>query len=59
MQHLVEFETWCPKCLHAKTKETDDPCNSCLNEPVNDDSRKPVFFKEDETKANDSRKEKK
>ena len=32
--------------LHFKLAEHEDPCHDCLNEPVNDDSRKPVMFKD-------------
>lgn len=46
MLHEVDFQEWCPKCEHFKLKEHEDPCHDCLNEPVNDDSRKPVMFKE-------------
>lgn len=46
MLHEVNFKEWCPKCEHFKLEEREDPCHDCLNEPVNDDSRKPVMFKE-------------
>lgn len=48
MLHEVNFQEWCPKCEHYKLKECEDPCHDCLNQPVNDDSRKPVMFKEGE-----------
>lgn len=43
---IVDFERYCPKCLHKDLKEHDDPCDDCLNEPVNVDSKKPVNFEE-------------
>ena len=46
MLHEVNFQEWCPKCEHFKLAEHEDPCHDCLNEPVNDDSRKPVMFKD-------------
>lgn len=46
MLHEVDFHEWCPKCEHFKLEEHEDPCHDCLNEPVNDDSRKPVMFKD-------------
>lgn len=46
MLHEVDFHEWCPKCEHFKLEESKDPCHDCLNQPVNDDSRKPVMFKE-------------
>lgn len=45
MLHEVNFHEWCPKCEHYKLEEREDPCHDCLNEPANDDSRKPVMFK--------------
>lgn len=41
---IVEFEKYCNRCRFRETYEGDDPCNECLSEPVNDDSRKPVRF---------------
>ena len=46
MLHEVNYKEWCPKCEHFKLAEHEDPCHDCLNEPVNDDSRKPVMFKD-------------
>lgn len=46
MLHEVNYHEWCPKCEHFKLEEREDPCHDCLNQPVNDDSRKPVEFKE-------------
>lgn len=45
---IVYFESYCPKCQYEKVKETDDPCNRCLNYPVNNYSHRPVEFKEKE-----------
>lgn len=45
MLHEVDFQKWCPQCEHYKLAEKEDPCHDCLNEPTNDDSRKPVMFK--------------
>lgn len=57
MLHEVNFKEWCPKCEHFKLAEHEDPCHDCLNEPVNDDSRKPVMFKEGEKADMQSRSE--
>jgi hypothetical protein len=43
-QHIVDFGSFCRKCLHWTKSEHEEPCNSCLNEPVNDNSKKPVNF---------------
>ncbi len=44
---LVDFEHYCPKCEYFKTKETDEPCNTCLSIGGRNESRKPEYFKED------------
>lgn len=56
MLHEVDFHEWCPKCEHFKLAEREDPCHDCLNEPINEDSRKPVMFKDagKEKKAEDN-----
>lgn len=46
----VFFDKYCPKCKHYKTKDYEDPCNECLNNPINANSHKPVYFKEREEK---------
>lgn len=42
----VYFGQYCAKCKYEKRKETDDPCDDCLNYPANTDSHKPVRFEE-------------
>lgn len=42
----VSFYKYCPLCKHKDKAETEDPCESCLLEPVNLHSEKPVCFKE-------------
>ena len=42
----VNFEEYCKKCKYKDTEETDDPCNECLNQGFNIDSKKPINFKE-------------
>lgn len=46
MDHIVQFDTWCSKCEHRKTKETDQPCHECLSYPIQTDSTKPIHFAE-------------
>ena len=48
MKHIVYFENWCEKCQYAELEESEDPCNECLNESMNEDSRKPVNWQEAE-----------
>lgn len=40
---IVEF-TWCDECKYKNQAENQDPCYDCLQEPVNIDSRRPVYF---------------
>lgn len=47
--HIVDFEAWCPKCKYRDSSEAKEPCHGCLHEPVTEDSRKPVNFKEDKS----------
>lgn len=43
---FVDF-SYCASCKHKDTKEEDDPCNECLNQPAReDDSRKPIKYEE-------------
>ena len=39
----VRFDLYCSQCKEEKTKETDDPCNECLAEPINQYSNKPIY----------------
>ena len=43
-----EVECWkyCEKCKHYEVEDVKDPCNDCLDEPVNLHSTKPVYFEE-------------
>lgn len=40
----VYFGQYCKKCKHVDTKEDEEPCEECLNYPVNLYSHKPVKF---------------
>lgn len=42
----VYFAQYCPRCTYKELEETADPCDECLAQPVNEDSHKPLFFKE-------------
>lgn len=44
----VLFDVYCPRCEHFPKEELESPCYECLDEPVNEDSHKPVRFKEKE-----------
>ena len=45
-EKIVEYEKYCEKCEYSKLQENEEPCDSCLLEPVNVFSHKPVKFKE-------------
>ena len=42
----VYFHLYCPRCAYFTLPEAADPCDECLAEPVNEDSHKPLHFKE-------------
>lgn len=44
----VYFHIYCEKCAYKDVPESDDPCHECLNYPVNQNSHKPINFKEAE-----------
>ncbi len=39
---FVDFLTYCETCKHKNLKESEEPCDECLENPVNFDSHKPV-----------------
>ena len=43
--HIVDFKRYCPHCEFFDTPEWEDPCDECLNNPINDASRAPVLYK--------------
>ena len=43
---IVDFDKYCPLCKNWATASIEDPCNECLTNPANIDSRKPVNFEE-------------
>lgn len=42
----VYFDQYCKSCEHEKVKDVEDPCNECLDNPMNLNSHKPVNWKE-------------
>ena len=44
---IVDF-SWCNQCKYKNIDDTEDPCYECLDEPVNIDSHKPVYFEDKE-----------
>lgn len=40
----VYFHEYCKTCKHWEVKDLDEPCNTCLEDPVNLYSHKPVKY---------------
>lgn len=48
-EQFVDFEKYCKTCKYKDTEEFKDPCNDCLDYPVNTYTDKPVnYIKRDE-----------
>lgn len=45
-QKIVVFDDFCQKCKHWKTEETENPCDECLESPLNWASNRPVLFED-------------
>lgn len=46
MEHLIDFDIYCPKCDHERKNEGEHPCCDCLDTPAREDSNKPIYFEE-------------
>lgn len=46
----VRFDIYCETCEYKDNPDKDDPCNGCLENPMNLYSEKPVNYKEKQTK---------
>lgn len=44
----VRFDLYCHKCKYKEKDDYDEPCFSCLGEPVKEYSHRPVNWKERE-----------
>lgn len=44
----VFYDIYCKTCKYYKQASYLNPCNDCLNTPYNEDSHKPVNWKEGE-----------
>ena len=42
----VYFHEYCKTCKHKEVKDQDEPCNTCLEDPINLYSHKPVKWEE-------------
>jgi hypothetical protein len=43
---IAFFDIYCPRCVHFKDSETDDPCNECLTYGGKIDSHKPINYEQ-------------
>lgn len=43
----VYFSDYCKMCIHCNKDDAEDPCNECLTQGWNENSHKPIKFKED------------
>ena len=46
IERIVDFKKYCETCKYKDVDEVKDPCNECLDNPVNIDSRKPINYKD-------------
>lgn len=46
----VYFDQYCKTCKYKDVKDVDEPCNTCLEDPSNLYSHKPVKWEENKTK---------
>lgn len=44
-QKIVDF-TFCRFCKNKSKKEYEEPCNDCLDNPTNTESKRPIHFKD-------------
>lgn len=44
----VYFNQYCESCKYSNVSEKDEPCNECVETPVNLYSHKPVKYEEKE-----------
>lgn len=43
---LVDYDKYCPFCVHVKEPDEDNVCHFCLQEPARQYSHKPLNFEE-------------
>ena len=44
----VYFNQYCKTCEYKNLKESEEPCDECLSNPINEYSHKPINYKEKE-----------
>lgn len=48
IERIVDFKKYCETCKHKDVNEVKDPCDDCLDNPMNTNSRKPMYYEEKE-----------
>jgi hypothetical protein len=46
IEKIARFDIYCKTCKHKDLDEHLDPCNDCLAEGTNDNTRKPKYWEE-------------
>lgn len=54
---FANFKKYCPICKHYEKEGFEDPCNDCLDYPVNQHTTKPVKYEADEKRIKKLEKE--
>ena len=44
---IVNYDIYCQTCKYKDLDGIEEPCNECLDNPVNEDSKKPVKYEEE------------
>ena len=52
---MVEFSDYCKTCKHKDLGDFKEPCNECLENATNTQSKKPIKYEEKETKKKESK----
>lgn len=47
-EHIVEYDQFCNNCKYKDLPDGAIPCDECLTNPVNTDSRRPIKYEPDE-----------
>ena len=47
---IVRFDLYCKSCVNKDVKETEEPCNKCLEVSAREETAEPEEYKEDKTK---------
>ena len=47
---IVEYDEYCHTCKNFLKEENEEPCWTCLDNPVNEDSHKPTEYEPKDSK---------